>query len=176
MANGTQLTSFQKSLLSPCLNQSSPKNQLCKKKMGALHREGQREQWVNTGSIPELSFSGHSPSAFHASIHSLYPLSLSPCYISLGYIIPQPPSLMWIFRLPQQCSWRLHSSVMWLHATGQLMPTILRHHSGLIFKGPHRINCFFDIPTLENDTIMLSLNVTASKAMPHPRIKTSFPP
>lgn len=53
------------------------------------------------------------------------------------------------------------------------MPTILRHHSGLIFKGPQRINSFFDIPTLENDTIMLSQNVTASKAMPHPRIKTS---
>jgi hypothetical protein len=81
---------------------------------------------------------------------------------------------MWIFKVLLQCSWCLHSSLMWLHATRQLISTILRHHSGLICKGPQRINCFFDIPTLENDTTMFSQNVTASKSMPHPRLKTSF--
>jgi hypothetical protein len=81
---------------------------------------------------------------------------------------------MWIFKLSLHCSWCLHSSVMWLHATRQLMSIILRHHSGLICKGPQRINCFFDIPTLEKDTTVLSQNVIASKSIPHPRIKTSF--
>jgi hypothetical protein len=54
------------------------------------------------------------------------------------------------------------------------MPNILRHHSGLIFKGPQTINFFLDIPTLENATTMSSQNAISSKATPHPRIETSF--
>jgi hypothetical protein len=76
MSNGTQLLFFQKSLLPPCLNQSSPKISCTKKKMGALHREGQMEQWANRGSIPKLPFSGHS-TLFSMPPFTLY--TLFPC-------------------------------------------------------------------------------------------------